>query len=90
MLDVMLHPSAVSGDDGLEAMYALVMSYMKRGGVSIQFNVFNAEMLRDAQKNPERYKNLQVRVSGWSVLWNNLSKAEQDAYIIRAEGLAKG
>jgi formate C-acetyltransferase len=90
VLDVMLHPSAVSGDDGLEAMYALVMSYMKRGGVSIQFNVFNAEMLRDAQKNPERYKNLQVRVSGWSVLWNNLSKAEQDAYIIRAEGLAKG
>jgi pyruvate-formate lyase len=86
----MLHPSAVSGDDGLEAMYSLVMSYMKRGGVSIQFNVFNSEMLRDAQKNPERYKNLQVRVSGWSVLWNNLSKEEQDAYIIRAEGLEKG
>ncbi len=88
VLDVMLHPSAVSGEDGLEAMYALVMSYMKRDGVSIQFNVFNAEMLRDAQKNPEKYKNLQVRISGWSVLWNNLTKEEQDAYIIRAEGLA--
>ena len=87
VLDVMLHPSAVSGEDGLLAMYALVMSYMKRGGVCIQFNVFNSDMLRDAQKNPEKYKNLQVRVSGWSVLWNNLSKAEQDAYIIRAAGL---
>jgi len=90
VLDVMLHPSAVKGDDGLEAMYALVTSYMKRGGVSIQFNVFNAEMLRDAQKNPEKYKNLQVRISGWSVLWNNLSKTEQDAYIVRAEGLGNG
>lgn len=89
VLDVMLHPSAVSGDDGLEAMYALVMSYMRRGGVSIQFNVFKSEMLRDAQKNPDKYKNLQVRISGWSVLWNNLSKKEQDAYIVRAEGLER-
>ncbi len=88
VLDVMLHPSAVEGEDGLEAMYGLVMSYMKRDGVSIQFNVFNAEMLRDAQKNPQKYKNLQVRISGWSVLWNNLTKEEQDAYIVRAEGLA--
>ena len=89
VLDVMLHPSAVRGDDGLDAMYNLVLSYMKRDGVSIQFNVFNAEMLRDAQQNPEKYKNLQVRISGWSVLWNNLTKDEQDAYIIRAVGLEK-
>jgi formate C-acetyltransferase len=90
VLDVMLHPSAVKGDDGLDAMCALVTSYMKRDGVSIQFNVFNAEMLRDAQQNPEKYKNLQVRISGWSILWNDLSKEEQDSYIIRAEGLGNG
>lgn len=89
VLDVMLHPSAVSGEGGLEAMYGLVMSYLKRDGVSIQFNVFDAEMLRDAQKNPTKYKNLQVRVSGWSVLWNRLTKEEQEAYIIRAEGLGR-
>jgi formate C-acetyltransferase len=83
----MLHPSAVSGEDGLEAMYALVMRYMKRDGVSIQFNVFNAEMLRDAQKNPEKYKNLQVRVCGWNILWNNMSREEQNAYILRAENI---
>ena len=88
--DVMLHPSAVSGDDGLFAMCELVRSYMRRDGVSIQFNVFNSQMLRDAQKNPEKYKNLQVRISGWSILWNDLSPEEQEAYIIRAEGLAKG
>jgi len=86
-VDVMLHPSAVSGDDGLLAMYGLLMTYLKNDGMSIQFNIFNSETLRDAQKNPEKYKNLQVRVCGWNVLWNNLSKEEQEAYILRAENI---
>lgn len=86
-LDIMLHPSAVEGSDGLTAMKALLDVYMEKGGMSIQINVFNSEVLRDAQKNPDRYKNLQVRVCGWNVLWNNLSRAEQDAYILRAEAI---
>lgn len=86
-LDVMLHPSAVNGDDGLEIMKSLLFMYMKNGGQSIQFNVFNADTLRDAQKHPNKYKNLQVRVCGWNVLWNNLSKDEQEAYIKRAENI---
>lgn len=86
-LDVMLHPSAAEGFDGLCAMKALLDTYMKNGGMSIQFNIFNAEKLRDAQKNPEKYKNLQVRVCGWNVLWNNLSREEQDSYILRAENV---
>ena len=85
VLDVMLHPSAVSGDEGLEAMKSLLDTYMKNGGISIQFNVFSADMLRDAQKHHEKYQNLQVRISGWSVLWNNMSHEEQEAYIKRAE-----
>ena len=89
VLDLMLHPSSVQGEDGLEAMYGLVMSYMKSDGISIQFNVFDSKMLREAQENPEKYKNLQVRVSGWNVLWNNMSKKEQEAYIVRSEGLAR-
>ena len=86
-LDVMLHPSSVQGEDGLDAFYAVLMTYMNRGGASIHFNVFNPEMLRDAQAHPENYQNLQVRVCGWNVLWNDLSKAEQDAFIIRAENI---
>ena len=39
------------------------------------------------RKNPDKYKNLQVRVCGWNILWNNLSKAEQDAYILRSENV---
>ena len=60
---------------------------MANNGMSIQINVFNSEILRDAQKNPEKYRNLQVRVCGWNVLWKNLSRAEQDAYILRAENI---
>lgn len=86
-LDVMLHPSAVEGDEGLCVMKALLMTYLKNDGMSIQFNVFQPETLRDAQKNPDKYRNLQVRVCGWNVLWNNLSRAEQDAYIIRVENI---
>ena len=68
-------------------MKGLLDVYLINGGMSLQFNVFNADMLRDAQKNPDKYKNLQVRVCGWNVLWNNLSRAEQDAYITRAENI---
>ena len=87
MLDVMLHPSAVTGDDGLNAMKGLIDTYMKNDGISIQFNIFDSSMLRDAQAHPEKYKNLQVRVSGWNVLWNDMSHEEQDAYIRRAENI---
>lgn len=86
-LDVMLHPSATEGDDGLAAMKALLDTYMEHDGMSMQINVFRADTLKDAQKNPDQYQNLQVRVCGWNVLWNNLSKAEQDAYILRAENI---
>ncbi len=86
-LDVMLHPSAVSGDEGLAVMKALLMTYLKGGGLAMQINVFNTETLKDAQLHPEKYQNLQVRVCGWNVLWNNLSKKEQDAYILRSENM---
>ena len=86
-VDVMLHPSAVKGEEGLKALKGVLMTYLNKGGQSIQFNIFNTETLRDAQANPEKYQNLQVRVCGWNTLWNNMSKKEQDAYILRAENV---
>ena len=86
-LDIMLHPSVVQGEDGLDVLYGVLNTYIAKGGASIQFNIFNTEMLRDAQQSPEKYKNLQVRVCGWNVLWNNMSKVEQDSYIKRAENI---
>lgn len=86
-LDVMIHPSAVDGENGFNIFKGILMTYLKKGGQSIQFNIFNTDTLRDAQKNPDKYKNLQVRVCGWNTLWNNMSKKEQDAYILRAENI---
>ncbi|MBQ8849123.1 MAG: hypothetical protein IJ011_02175 [Clostridia bacterium] len=86
-LDMGLLPSAVSGEDGLEAMYGLLLTYMARGGKSMQINVFDADTLRDAQAHPEKYGDLQIRVCGWNVLWNNICKEEQDGFIRQAEGL---
>lgn len=84
-VDLMLHPSAVEGEKGLEALYDLLMTYLEGGGMSMQFNIFDADTLRDAQKHPENYRTLQVRVCGWNALWNDLPTAEQDAFILRSE-----
>ncbi len=86
-LDLGLLPSAVKGDDGLEAMYGLLATFIKRGGHAMHINVFDADTLRDAQKNPEKYQDLQIRVCGWNVLWNNINKVEQDGFIRQAESL---
>ena len=85
VLDVMLNPAAVAGEAGLDSFKALLDVFAARGGMTIQFNVFDADTLRDAQLRPERYENLQVRVAGWNARWNDISKKEQDAYILRAE-----
>ena len=78
---------AVHDGDGLNAFYSLLKTYMSKGGMALHGNVFDSETLKKAQKEPEKYKNLQVRVCGWNVLWNNLPKEQQDAYIERAENI---
>ena len=86
-LDAGLLPSAVQGEDGLAAMYGLLMAFVKRGGHAIHFNVFDAEKLRQAQLHPEQYGDLQIRVCGWNALFRNISRREQDGFIRQAEAL---
>ena len=86
-LDLGLHPSAVGGEEGLEAMYGLLMTFLKRGGHAMHINVFDADTLRAAQADPEKYSDLQIRVCGWNVLFKNISKEEQDGFIRQAEAL---
>lgn len=83
VLDVTLHPTAVAGDEGLHAFVSLIKTYFAQGGYAIQFNVLDADTLRDAQRHPERYESLQVRVTGWSVYFTTMSRTEQDLYIAR-------
>jgi formate C-acetyltransferase len=75
----------LEGEKGLESLAHLIRAYFKLGGHHIQFNVVNAETLREAQKNPEEYQNLIVRVAGYSDYFNNLSKTLQDEIISRTE-----
>ncbi len=83
VVDVTLHPTAVWGADGLNAFVALIKAFFALGGYAIQFNIFDAEMLRDAQRHPERYASLQIRVTGYSVHFTTLSKETQDQFILR-------
>ncbi len=84
-LDLDLHSSAVKGENGLRALYATLRTYIERGGFSIHYNILDADVLRDAQNNPENYPNLQVRLCGWNALFVRLPKEQQDDYISRSE-----
>lgn len=83
-VDVLLHPSTVKDEDGLDVMQSILDTYVLNGGLCIQFNIFDADTLRDAQEHPEKYATLHVRVASWNVLWNNLTHVGQEAYIKRA------
>jgi len=87
--DVVIHPSQVSGDKGLAAFRKIVECYFDGGGIAMNINIISPELLRDAQKHPEKYENLQVRVAGWNIRWNDIPKKEQDEYILRAESVAQ-
>ena len=69
------HPSALVGREGLEKFVALIRSYFDQKGMHVQFNVVDKETLLDAQKNPEKYKHLVVRVAGYSALFTTLSRS---------------
>jgi len=79
------HPSALSGRNGLENFVGLIRSYFDQKGSHMQFNVVSRETLLDAQKHPEQYKHLVVRVAGYSALFTTLSKSLQDDIIRRTE-----
>ena len=79
------HPSALKGRAGLESFVSLIRGYFDQKGSHMQFNVVSRETLKDAQKNPEKYKSLVVRVAGYSALFTTLSKSLQDDIINRTE-----
>ncbi|MFA9379662.1 MAG: pyruvate formate lyase family protein [Acetanaerobacterium sp.] len=81
VVTVTLHPSVVSGEDGLQAMISIIKTFFKQGGFALQFNIFSTETLVDAQKHPEKYPTLQVRVTGWSVYFVTMDEYTQNIYI---------
>ena len=79
------HPSALSSMASLEKFVAYLRGYFDQKGMHVQYNVVSRETLIDAQKNPEKYKNLVVRVAGYSALFTTLSRSLQDDNIARTE-----
>ncbi len=88
LFNMKFHPSALKGQSGLENFVSLVRGYFDQKGSHMQFNVVSRETLRDAQLHPENYKNLVVRVAGYSALFTTLSKSLQDDIIARTEQTA--
>ena len=85
LFNMKFHPSALKGQSGLESFAALVRGYFDQKGSHMQFNVVSRDTLIDAQKHPENYKSLVVRVAGYSALFTTLSKSLQDDIIKRTE-----
>lgn len=76
-------PSVLAGESGLDNMSKLIRTYFNLGGHHIQFNVVDTETLRKAQKNPEEYRGLLVRVAGYSDYFVDLDEHHQEEIIAR-------
>ena len=85
LLNQKFTPSVVAGEAGLRQMANLIRAYFNMDGHHIQFNVIDRQTLLDAQAHPEEYKDLIVRVAGYSDHFRNLSRALQDEIIARTE-----
>lgn len=85
LLNQKFSPSFFKNDESIEKISRLIRSYFRMNGHHIQFNVVNAETLREAQKHPELYKDLIVRVAGYSDYFNDLTPELQEEIIRRTE-----
>jgi formate C-acetyltransferase len=83
LLNQKFSPAFFKDDEAIDKIAHLIRSYFRMDGHHIQFNVINAETLRDAQKHPEKYKDLIVRVAGYSDYFNDLTPELQEEIIKR-------
>lgn len=85
LLNIKLSPSCVEGESGTEKLVYFIKTWHDLKLWHIQFNVINTDTLRKAQKNPDNYRNLLVRIAGYSAYFTELSKDLQDDIIARTE-----
>ena len=79
------HPTALAGVEGARKFLSLIKTYFDLGGYHVQFNCVSSETLQDAQMHPENYRDLVVRVAGFSAFFIHLDKSVQDEVIKRTE-----
>ncbi|MCD8214853.1 MAG: glycyl radical protein [Clostridiales bacterium] len=85
LLNIKLSPSCVQGEEGTEKLVRFIEAWRDLKLWHVQFNVLNTETLREAQKHPEDYRNLLVRIAGYSAYFTELTKDLQDDIISRTE-----
>ena len=85
LMNLKFHPTALVGEDGWRKISELAKTYFDMGGMELQFNVISTDTLRDAQKKPEKYKDLVVRVAGFSSYFVELHPSGQEDLIRRTE-----
>ena len=83
LLNIKLSPDLLKTEQGLRSLAALIKGYFALGAFHVQFNVISTETLRKAQEKPEEYRDLLIRVAGYSTQFINLSRDVQDAIIAR-------
>ena len=88
LLNQKFSPAFFEDDNGITKLTQLIRAYFRMDGHHIQFNVVTADLLREAQIHPEKYRDLIVRVAGYSDYFNDLSKELQDEIIHRTEHAA--
>ncbi|MFA4916838.1 MAG: pyruvate formate lyase family protein [Syntrophales bacterium] len=79
------HPSAMEGREGGRKLLSLIKTYMDLGGFHVQFNCVSSDTLKKAQQHPADFRDLVVRVAGFSAFFVNLDKGVQDEIIKRSE-----
>lgn len=84
-MNLKVHPSAIRGVAGTRKLLDLTRAYMRKGGFHIQYNVVDSKMLREAQHAPDHYRDLMVRVAGFTQYWVEIGKPIQDEVIARTE-----
>jgi formate C-acetyltransferase len=84
-VEIKLHPECAKGEEGLTTMVALMRGFVDLGGWFMHTDVVDSAMLLDAQRHPEKYPNLSVRVAGWSARFATLDKNWQDMVINRTQ-----
>lgn len=85
ILNMKLHPTAMSGEARLAKFAAMIRAFFDLQGFQVQFNIVSAETLRSAQAHPEKYRNLVVKVAGYSALFTSLDEHLQNQIIARTE-----
>ena len=85
LVNLKFHPLTLAGEDNLDKLAALALCFNDLGGWQMQFNVVSSETLQKAQKHPERYRDLVVKVAGYNAQFIMLDKRLQDQIIARTE-----